>query len=143
MLSPIAVAVLYCAVVNGGEYRLPYVVQSTTQNGVETRREPSPPTVAFSKSTADTLKEYLINTVQNGTGSAAFSEGVVSGGKTGTAQTCWVEDGRKILNGWFCGFYEGKEDYVIVILKEDVKSGSTDCAPVFKTLTEGMQSLGF
>ncbi len=143
LLSPIQLGVMYSAIVNGGEYRLPYIVQSTEADGVVERNSPSPPTVVFSKNTADTLKEYLINTVQNGTGSSAFSENILSGGKTGTAQTGWIEDGRRILNGWFCGFYEGKEDYVIVILKEDVKSGSSDCAPIFKTLTEGMQKFGF
>lgn len=143
LLSPIALSVLYCAIVNGGEYRLPYLVLATEQNGVKTMFEPSLPTVVFSKTTADALKEYLKEVLINGTGNSAFSEGVSAGGKTGTAQTGWVEDGRKILNGWFCGFYEGQADYVIVILKEDVKSGSTDCAPIFKTLTEQLQNLGF
>ncbi len=143
MLSPIAIATMYSAIVCGGEYRLPYIVQATEQNNIETRNEPSLPTVAFSKKTADTLKDYLKNALQNGTGNSAFVEGVSAGGKTGTAQTGWVEDGRKILNGWFCGFYEGKEDYVIVILKEDVRSGSTDCAPIFKDITEDMRSMGF
>ncbi|MBQ8550547.1 MAG: penicillin-binding protein 2, partial [Clostridia bacterium] len=142
LLSPIAIANMYSAIVNGGEYRLPYIVQSTEQQGVEQRNEPSLPTVAFSKKTADILKEYLENALQNGTGSAAFSEGVAAGGKTGTAQTGWVEDGRKILNGWFCGFYEGNENYVIVILKEDVSSGSTDCAPIFREITQNLQKLG-
>ena len=143
MLSPIALSNLYCAIVNGGEYRLPYLVEVTEQNGIKTRHEPSLPTVAFSKNTAEILKEYLKEALVNGTGSSAYSDGISAGGKTGTAQTGWVEDGRRILNGWFCGFYDGKEDYAIIILKEDVKSGSTDCAPIFKTLTEEMQNLGF
>ena len=67
----------------------------------------------------------------------------MTGGKTGTAQTGWREGNRSVLNGWFCGFYEGQRDYVIVIVKEDVKSGSTDCAPIFKTVTERMQRMGF
>ncbi len=143
MLSPIALCCMYASVINGGEYRLPYLVQSTETDDNVTRNSPSPPTVVFSAKTAEVLKEYLINTVQNGTGNSAFSEGVVAGGKTGTAQTGWIEDGRRVLNGWFCGFYEGKKDYVIVILKEDVQSGSTDCAPVFKVLTEGLKRFGF
>ena len=83
------------------------------------------------------------NALQNGTGSAAYSESISAGGKTGTAQTGWVDGDRKILNGWFCGFYDGEETYVIVILKEDVKSGSTDCAPIFKRITENMRAAGF
>ncbi len=143
MLSPVAVAVMYAAVVNGGEYRLPYLVQSVSDGQGEERNEPSLPTVAFSKTTADLLKEYLKYTLQNGTGSAAFSEGISAGGKTGTAQTGWLDGQRKVLNGWFCGFYEGERDYVIVVLKEDVRSGSSDCAPIFKSITEGMKNLEF
>ena len=144
LLSPVSVAVMYSAIVNGGEYRLPYIVQSIERNGQFERFEPSLPTVAFSKGIADTLKGYLENALINGTGKAAFTEGVPAGGKTGTAQTGWKQEGRSILNGWFCGFYEGKtENYVIVILKEDVKSGSADCAPVFKTITARMQKFGF
>ena len=143
MLSPIALSLLYAAVVNGGEYRLPYIVQSTELDGVEQRRQPSPPTYAFSKKTADILKEYLKNALQNGTGSAAFAEGISSGGKTGTAQTGWRDGDRSILNGWFCGFYEGNETYVIVIVKEDVRSSSTDCAPIFKEITKAMKNLDF
>ena len=143
MLSPIAVAVMYAAIVNGGEYRLPYLVQSVSDGQNEERNEPSLPTVAFSKTTADVLKKFLKNALQNGTGSAAFSDGISAGGKTGTAQTGWRDGDKSVLNGWFCGFYEGRKDYVIVVLKEDVRSGSSDCAPIFKNITEGMKNLGF
>lgn len=143
MLSPIQLSNLYCAIVNGGWYRSPYIVQSTEQNETVLEYAPSKPTVAFSESTAEALKDYLKNALQNGTGSAAYSESISAGGKTGTAQTGWVDGDRKILNGWFCGFYDGEETYVIVILKEDVKSGSTDCAPIFKRITENMRAAGF
>ena len=143
MLSPVAVAVMYAAVVNGGEYRQPYLVQSVSDGQNTENNKPSLPTVAFSKTTADILKEYLKNVLQNGTGNAAFSDGISAGGKTGTAQTGWRDGDRSVLNGWFCGFYEGQRDYVIVVLKEDVRSGSSDCAPIFKNITEGMKSLGF
>ncbi len=143
MLSPIQLSVMYCAIVNGGQYSMPYIVQSTKQSNNLLEYEPSQATVAFSQSTAEILKDHLKNALQNGTGSAAFLEDVSAGGKTGTAQTGWVDGERKILNGWFCGFYEGNETYVIVILKEDVKSGSTDCAPIFKQITESLHAKGF
>ena len=143
MLSPIQLSNLYCAIVNGGQYHLPYIVQSTEQNEIVLEYAPSQPNIAFSENTANILKDYLKNALQNGTGSTAYTENISAGGKTGTAQTGWVDGDRKILNGWFCGFYEENETYVIVILKEDVKSGSTDCAPIFKKITENMQASGF
>ena len=143
MLSPIAMAVMYSAIVNDGTYRLPYIVQSVENNGEIFEYKPSPVTVAFSKSTADALKEHLKYALKNGTGKSAYIEGVSSGGKTGTAQTGWVTDQRSILNGWFCGFYEGYQDYVIIVLKEDVKSASSDCAPIFKTIIHQMNIKGY
>ena len=97
-----------------------------------------------SRVTADILKGFLMSALQNGTGNGAFVEGISAGGKTGTAQTGWKTEDRSILNGWFCGFFEGKDtEYVIVVLKEDVKSGSYDCAPIFREITLKMHSLGY
>ena len=144
MLSPVAISLMYCAIANGGKYYMPSIIEGVSQNGVYTPYESLPPTLAIEKETANTLKEYLKSTLLEGTGSAAYNEGISAGGKTGTAQTGWIEDGRNILNGWFCGFYEGvNTDYAIVILKEDVRSGSYDCAPVFKEITMKMFNAGY
>ena len=144
LLSPIAVSLMYSAIVNQGKYLLPRLVLETQRDGKTKMSEPSLPTVAMSPDTAEIMKEYLKNALQNGTGSGAFVENVSAGGKTGTAQTGWKDKDRRILNGWFCGFYEGKRsNYTIVVLKEDVKSGSADCAPIFKKITENMKISGF
>lgn len=144
MLSPVAISLMYCAIVNNGKYYMPSIIDGVSQNGVYTPYETLPPTLAIEKETANTLKEYLKNTLKEGTGSAAYNEGISAGGKTGTAQTGWIKDGRNILNGWFCGFYEGQNtNYVIVILKEDVRSGSYDCAPIFKEVTERLNGEGY
>ena len=144
LVTPIGICALYAAIVNGGEYYLPNIVKSKTQNGVEYVSEWLPSTEAMSNVTAEILKGFLMSTLKSGTGNKAFVEGVIAGGKTGTAQTGWKSDGRSILNGWFCGFMEGKDtDYVIVILKEDVKSGSVDCAPIFGEITMKMHGLGY
>ena len=144
MITPVAMACLYAAIVNGGEYYMPSIVESYTENGENVSLGATLPTVAMSKKTAELLKEYLKNALKNGTGSSAYVESISAGGKTGTAQTGWKNDGRSILNGWFCGFVEGRcADYVIVILKEDVKSGSADCAPIFREITLEMRALGY
>ncbi len=144
LLSPVALTVLYSSIMCGGEYRLPYLVESVEKDGEKQCFTSSPPTKAFGEETAETLKEYLVNALQNGTGSNAYSESVSAGGKTGTAQTGWKDGERDVFNGWFCGFYEGKTaDYVIVTVKEDVRSGSADCAPIFREITEKMSDEGF
>lgn len=144
LLSPVALSCMYSAIINGGEYYLPTVIEGVTENGVYKAQEKQSPIKAMNKSTAETIKVYLQNALQNGTGSVAFVEGIAAGGKTGTAQTGWKENGRSILNGWFCGYYEGSSgSYAIVILKEDVKSGSLDCAPIFKEVIEKLSQIGY
>ena len=143
MVTPVAMSLLYASIVSGGTYRLPTIVKSYCENGVETHLSLSPPTVTMKESTADLLKLYLMTALKTGTGSSAYIEGIIAGGKTGTAQTGWKDGNRSILNGWFCGFFEGKNDYVITVVREDVTSGSNDCAPIFKTITEEMKILGF
>lgn len=144
LLSPIAMTTLYASIVNGGKYVLPSIVEGVSTDGVFKRYETSLPTKVMSSETASILKDYLENVVIEGTGSSAHSDGIITGGKTGTAQTGWKDGDRHILNGWFCGFLEGVfTDYVIVILKEDVKSSSTDCAPIFKAITTEMTFNGY
>lgn len=144
LLSPVALSCMYAAIVNGGEYYLPTIIEGTTENNIYTKADSQAPIRAMSKQDADTIKGYLQNALANGTGSAAYVEGITAGGKTGTAQTGWKENGRSILNGWFCGYYEGsRSNYVIVILKEDVKSGSVDCAPIFKEIIEQLSKSGY
>lgn len=141
LLSPVGISTLYMAIANGGEYTLPTLIESTFKDGKTEKTETPPPTRVMDEQTANTLKDQLANVLVSGTGSAAYTEGITAGGKTGTAQTGWLDGERHILNGWFCGYAEiGENRYVIIILKEDVKSGSADCAPVFKCITEGLSA---
>ena len=46
------------------------------------------------------------------------------------------------VESWFCGFFPAeKPKYVIAVLKEDGRSGSADCAPVFKAIADGIMKL--
>lgn len=143
MITPVGICLLYSSIINEGRYCLPKIVKGYSLNGEETVIQTSPPTVAMKKSTANILKAYLLTALKSGTGSSAYIEGIDAGGKTGTAQTGWMDGDRRILNGWFCGYFCGNDDYVIAVVCEDVSSGSNDCAPIFKTITEEMKILGF
>ncbi len=142
MLTPVVMSNLYSAIVNDGSYRLPMIVEGVTVNGKYTPLEESLQTKAMSKKTAEILENHLKFALSEGTGASAYTEGVIAGGKTGTAQTGWKDGERKILNGWFCGFVECDDsDYVIVILKEDVQSSSHDCAPIFKKIANAISQV--
>ncbi len=136
-LSPLALCNLYSAIANGGYYYTPELVDGYTENGSYYKTQKQSKKYVFSETTAYALKEYLINTVETGTGKNAKPEVGGAGGKTATAQTGRYSNKKEILNAWFCGFYPAKvPKYVIIILSEQAESGSVDSAPIFKEITE-------
>ncbi len=95
---------------------------------------------------ANTIKDILINTVQNGTGKNAIVDGVEIGGKTGTANI--VEDGkyvRKYITSFFGFINYGNNKYTIgITVIEPVSTGknwyyyyaSNSAVPVFKDVVK-------
>ena len=82
--------------------------------------------------------EFLSYTVTDGTGKSAQPYNVTAAGKTATAQTgIYFENSAEKLNSWFIGVIPASNPkYVISVMKENGKSGSLDCAPVFKKISE-------
>lgn len=128
--SPVALLPLYTAIANGGKYYLPSLVIKTINNGVSYEYDKGNMTKAMSKTTADLLKSYLVDVITEGTATAAAPKTVTAAGKTATAQTGRVDDnGEKINNSWFCGFFPAEEpEYVVVVLSEGGKTSETTAA---------------
>ena len=142
MLSPLVISNLYCAIASGGSYREPYIIEEIS-SPVRRTYTSDRVTRVMSEDTANTLKEYLRYAVSHGTGrNAAPSSEVVSGGKTATAQTGRFIGGERVSDGWYCGFtaLNGK-NYVICIVRENVRSGASDCAPVFADVADGIAEI--
>lgn len=145
LATPVHLAACYLAAVNGGVYYEPTLYKGTVdENGVmSSYASPSLPKKVLSASTCETLRGFLLATVEEGSGKAAKSENYLCGGKTATAQTGrYTNDGTEILNTWFVGFYPYEEPrYVVAIIKENGTSGGSDGAPVFKEICENIFSL--
>ncbi len=142
LLSPVSMLTLYEAIANGGVYHMPTVVEGTVNKGVLTQNKSASPTYALSKNTAETLKNYLINVVENGTGNEAKTESCTVAGKTATAETGWRKNGQIIQNSWFCGFFPADNPkYVAVVLIEDQEANGTAAAPIFKKIVEEIMQL--
>ena len=93
----------------------------------------------------DNCKE-IINSlryvVTNGTGKNAEDTKGKSSGKTATAQTGQYINGTELLNTWFAGVYPyDNPKYAIVVMCEQGRSGSEDCAPVFRQIVEKLNKL--
>lgn len=87
----------------------------------------------ISRETAKKLMEMMEATVESGTGQKANIGGYGgAAGKTGSAETGLIEDGRKIIHAWFTGYFPYDEPrYAMSVFVEDGTAGGTSAAPVF------------
>ncbi|MDH4944645.1 penicillin-binding protein 2 [Sulfurimonas sp. C5] len=107
------------------------------ENGVE----------AITSTTAQRMKDILIKTVEHGTGQKTITEGLIIGGKTGTAHI--VEDGKYVnkYNTSFIGLVnDQKHKYtmgVVVIQPKRSQFASQTAVPVFKAAVDIMVEEGY
>lgn len=122
LVNPIHMAMIYSSFQNEGNMIMPYLEYK--ENSTPTYYK----THAFSTETANTIKEDLIQVVENpnGTAYSAKMEGLTIAGKTGTAeikQSKEDENGTEI--GWFNSFIvdeNNKKQLLIISMVEDVKN---------------------
>lgn len=106
LASPFGMAVMTASLANGGRMILPQVIAGQPAAANQSP-EPLPPGVV------DTLRRYLVQTVQTGTATAANSIPGL-GGKTGTAEV-----GSGPAHGWFIG---STGDLAVAVLIERADS---------------------
>ncbi len=144
LATPLQVATCYATIANGGIYNEPTLIKGyLDESGKLTNGSKVQGVRVLKNDTCDILKEYLLNVVKEGTGKPAFTSLFDSCGKTATAESGqYNENGIEIKHSWYVGFfpYENPK-YVICIMKENGVSGSSDCAPAFKEVAEGIYIL--
>lgn len=127
----------YSAYNNNGRMVTPKIVHSFIDNYKRELLIPNEEQVQVIKSTtAQRMKDILIKTVNEGTGTKAKTEGLEVGGKTGTAHI--VEDGKYVneYNTAFVGFANDEKNRytigVIVIKPKKSQFAAQTAVPVFK-----------
>jgi len=142
--TPVQVAQMVSAVVNGGETPAATLVEGFTESGqlVERREQERASTKAMSGWVARLLQSQLVASVMETENQNAKPQYVTAGGKTGTAQTGQMKaDGEELLQGWFAGFFPAEEpQYVVVVLAEDARSGNQDASPVFREIADRLNA---
>lgn len=137
LASPLTIALMTAAAVNGGDVPDPYLVD-TIQTPAGATRELEGGGVwiedAIRPETAGLVREMMIEAVRNGSGFRAQVAGLTVGGKTGTAQV----GGDNLPHAWFTGFVEdgGGQTLVITVLIENGGSGSRVAAPLFSRVAD-------
>lgn len=139
LVTPTAIQRLVDTVVNGGVQRTLNVADSVVDGQgllVQSLRQTQEKRV-LSGHTALRLRQMMTQTVTDGTGKLAANKEVSAAGKTGTAETGWVEDGVLQVHAWFCGFLPAEEPkYCITVLIENGQSGGAHAAPLFSRVSE-------
>jgi penicillin-binding protein 2 len=138
MANPLQVAMMVSSVLNEGKTPFPTLVEGTTDDGINIKREADKVCVtAMQKSTAKTIKDFLVGNVMSKADQMAKPKTVSAGGKTGTAQTGKFIDGEEALQTWFGGFFPAdKPKYVAVVLVENGVTGNLSSGPVFSRIAD-------
>ena len=144
-VTPIQQVQAVAAAVNGGKLYTPYVVSKVydSETGkVLVENKPELKRTVISEETSKKVREALESVVANGSGRAAFRDGLRIGGKTGTAQK--VENGRYKDGDYivsFIGFAPANDPEIVVYVAVDnpkgsVIFGSTIAAPIVGQIIE-------
>jgi len=146
LATPVQLAVLASAIGNGGYAVTPKIVLGTfDRNGIWEETPDYSKNRVMSTKTAETIKNMMINVVENGSGKNAKPEEGSAGGKTASAQTGQFDkDGNEIIHAWFVGFYPAeKPEYAVAVLAEGMDSGGDFAAPIFKKICDGIEMLNY
>lgn len=132
-VTPLQMAQLVAAVVNGGKLYRPHIMKGAD---IVIEKE-----INIKQETVDFIKKALVGVVNEGggTGGRARSDIVTIGGKTGTAQ---VIGGKKASgeyedHAWFVAFApEDNPEIVVAVLVEHGGHGGAVAAPIAKMVIE-------
>lgn len=117
--SMIQMITAFCSVVNGGNFYEPHIVKQIVDEDGKVIKNVDSILIkkTLSQSTCDTLKQYLYETIENGTGRRAQIEGYTIGGKTGTAQKLPRADEKYVIS--FIGFAPVEDPQFVIYVVVD------------------------
>lgn len=146
LATPLQLAAAFNCLASNGIYREPYITKALVDENKDEYAyyKAEEAYRAVSNETSEKINAALNLNMTQGTGKRGNSDFFSSAGKTATAQTGKYEnDGKEKLCTWFCGFfpYENPK-YTVVIFSENGSSASEECAPVFKSISEGIYFAG-
>lgn len=116
--TPLQVAMTSAAIANEGVQMKPNLIRSVKSHNLSSLYDFSAEQLRRSTSTevAHQVRDWMVNSVDQGIAAGAGVDGVSVGGKTGTAET-----GTDTVNSWFTGFAPANDPQVaIAVVYEDV-----------------------
>lgn len=140
--SPLQMVQVVAAIANDGRMMKPHLVSTVTNRDLTVLSSTSPQEQSrpVSESTAELLRQMMVATVEDGTGTPAQISGVTIGGKTGTAQTA----PDRPPYAWFVGYAEDPKVAIVAFVEDadvarDDISGGKLAAPIFRKVLEALR----
>ena len=130
--NPYHMALVTCAIANGGILMEPYLVDEIVNySGTSVDKHmPKKYATIMSSSEAAQLKEYMMAVTEYGTASSLSGQGYTVAGKTGTAE--YSSDKEKV-HSWFVGFSNvDNPDLVISVVIESADNSGMKAVSVAK-----------
>ena len=131
LVTPLEMCMVASTIANDGVMMQPHIVKRIDSSDGKNviRNTPTVLSEVTSKDNADQITKYMVNVVNNGTGTEAYVSGVKVAGKTGTAQLD-LKEGTN--NAWFVGFAPADDPQVaIAVVIPNIKDyGSQAAAPI-------------
>lgn len=132
LITPMHAAMIAGAIANDGVMMTPKMLLAAYSGEYAVyEMQPEIYTSATDPGVARTIKEYMRDVVERGTGTSAAVRGVNICGKTGTAEY-FDEEAESVKNhSWFAGFLDdGTYPYAVSVIFEGAGYGSKYAAPM-------------
>ena len=144
-VTPLQIAGAINAVVNDGVYIKPSIIEDIVDdNNNIIESEQNKENRIFTSTTSKLVKMDMKNVVLNGTGTEAKVDGIIEGGKTGTA----TGEGGATTHGWFAGYFElNNNEYTLVVVTPNIQgrnengvelAGGNTAAPIFREIIKSL-----
>ncbi len=132
-VTMIQLAAAFSAVINGGNYYEPHVVKEVTSpsGAIVSSRENTLVRKVITEGTSEKLRDYLFETVENGTAEPAKVAGYEIGGKTGTAEKHPTGRGNYLVS--FAGFTPIDKPEVMIYLIIDEPNVKDQAHSIYAT----------
>ncbi len=129
--NPMQMAIVACGLANNGMVMRPTLVKRIISPKGETIQESKPEEWlnVTDPDRAETIKDYMVAVVREGSGTRAGISGIEVAGKTGTAEN------SDMAHAWFVGFAPASDPEVAVaVIIENGGSGGAVAAPVAREI---------
>ncbi|TYP52459.1 peptidoglycan D,D-transpeptidase FtsI family protein [Thermosediminibacter litoriperuensis] len=132
LATPLQMALVTSTVANGGKMVQPYIVHKavTPLGYVKNFQKTGFTKQVIDGVTANKIREYMVDVVENGTGTPAKIQGIPVAGKTGSA-----ENPHGKPHAWFVGFAPAHDPKIAVaVVVENAGSGGRNAGPIARDI---------